>query len=241
MIIGIFSAAREQKLEHITLNQICRALSGDSGRARDMTALKNQITNSIRKLRSLEITVDATEAYQKLGYKMDKATLTDVLLPCAIVKFIKINGQNTTAFKIHDESPLMKVAEAKKQIARISKEAWNVPLNHTLRAIKIECELLYAVQTIVRAKKIKPNILLSRLYAAAGLSDLTDGMDNNQCVQIFKARQKVRTTIETILNHWKGQGMFAQWYFTMVNSQGRVVRHRGKNKVHGISIISQEP
>ena len=227
LIVAVYSAAVEQCWDVITINQFCDALTGNTNHnTHAPSALKELVIASIKRLMGTVITIDMTETCKRMKYKTDKPRHTAPILPCELQENIKVNGQKTTVVKIYAESPLMKIAEIKNQIIRISTELLNVPLDRSPRAVKTEGYIVSWVETIVRHKNMNANIKLGNIYEYAEV----DEADRS-------AKRNVRKAVEATLNHLKEQSKISNWLYTMENSHGRVVPYKSGNPLYGIQIL----
>ena len=227
LIIAVYSAAVEQCWDIITTNQFCDALTGNTNHnTHAPSTLKEEVTNSIKRLMGTIIKVDMSDTCKKTKYKTDKPRRIAPILPCELQENIKVNGQKTTAVKIYAESPLIEIAELKNQILRIGTELLNIPFNRSPRAVKIEGYLVSWIETLAHHKNMKPNITLKKIYEYAEVED----SDRH-------SKFNVRKIIEATLNHLKEQGKISKWQYTMLNSYEHVVPYETGNELYGIQII----
>lgn len=193
---------------------ILRGLTGKTRKKNDDGFIeKNQrewILNSVRKLMSTIITVDLTDTNEKLGYEGEKK-LTAPILPCKYVTTI-INGQPVEdVIHFTDESPILKIAEARDQIIRYDTDLLDIPnQNNTPRVIMLKNYVMRRVHEI-KLHKMTPTLTFADIFQKCGIAD-----DASR-----DAKYNARKIIEAVFGHLQARGAITT--FTLVK-KGMVVR-----------------
>ena len=217
-VLSVYCAACQKKWQIITINQICNALTGNraarQGRKNVTEALEAAVLESVKRMMCTLITIDITETCDAIKkYKTDKTELTDVIMPCKLLKNICVNGQITTAILIRDQSPLFYVAELKKQLLPIGTSFLDVlGQNNTPQVVTLKGYIVYRT-TVITKHKLKPaTMTLADLYEKAGAESKSQ-------------KQDVRRLVADVMNHLKTENLISGWEF---------VRHG--NTFHAIKI-----
>lgn len=114
-IFDVCNSAQTANFIGITRDSLFRALTG-SGHRSPRPNQANAILESLKRL-MIVIEIDFSLTRDKMPkYNSVKPILISPILPCRILHNILVNGQLTSIIKFTDESPLMTIARAKKQI-----------------------------------------------------------------------------------------------------------------------------
>lgn len=190
---------------HSTFAIILRSLTGKTHKNDDGIIEKNQrewILNGVNKLMSTLITVDLTDVNEKFGYSGEKK-LTAPILPAKYVTTI-VNGQpvNDVIF-FTDESPILKIAEARNQIIRYDTTLLDIPnLHNTPRVIMLKSYILRRVHEIM-LHNMTPTLTFSDIFNKC---DVADNVSR-------KVKFDVREIIEAVFNHLKAKGVVETFEF----------------------------
>ena len=162
------------------------------------------ILNSIEKLMSTIITIDATETNKALGYNDGKAEIiTDTILPCHY-KTEKINGQIVDDTIIFDrQSPIFKFADQRNQIIRYDVSLLDVPnQNNTPLVINLKNQVIIRVLEC-KNHKMTPTITLDDIFKKCRISDKSK-----------RVKQSARETIDKFLTHLQSKGVIKSFEWT---------------------------
>jgi hypothetical protein len=177
--------------------------------------MKAKLSKSIEKLMNTFVDIDMGEIVNA-RYKGNQAKLKSMLLPCKLAT-AEIKGKITDGvIQLLGHSPLLDVADIKSQIARIPvKIISELPLRSTEATISLAWYLLERVTEIVgsnsserkkRVHKLQTTILLTTLYTKCGFIELNRDQ-----------RQKLRKSIEIILEHFKNCSLITSFEFIKKN------------------------
>lgn len=161
--------AEQQKGNPVTTTSIIFRDLGGVGMPKP--EIVEEYMESITKMMSIIITIDATETVRKLYQIHDESFLEVIdgksILP-ASWRYIKLNGQSCAAIKFNDVSPVFQYALAKGQITTIPSKILNVPATKNTQDF-LELKT-YIYTRIQQAKKgrIKPIMRLETLYKNCG-------------------------------------------------------------------------
>ena len=190
---------------------IHRAIGGS--KTKITIAEQERILKSVKKLATTFIDFDMSAACEKFNYNEGKQfTYSGYLLPAEFV-IASIGGQiDYSVIHFLRSSPLLKVAEIKKQLIACNNELLSVPNTNTNEnALTIKGYLFRRISTIKgsndihrskRVKKLQPIILLDSLFEQCELINA----DRNR-------KSEYRNLIEKILNHFKSQCFIKDWHF----------------------------
>lgn len=239
----IFCAAiSEQRAgnEIFTIRRLWQKIGGSHTLTAEM---KKKISDSVEKLICTRVEVNMSDINKKCHY-VDKAEVIfkDFLLPCKSIE-VRVNGKVTDgAYKFWGVSPLMEVAELKKQFAECPIALLDVPrLHNSDLVLKIKFYLLERVTAIIgshkkrkahitgkkqcggfdfkRATKLQTTILLDTLFEQCGLSDAPRNR-----------KAEYRKIIAKIMNHFKAEKLISDWHFEQADGQFRAVKFEPPKK-----------
>ena len=184
---------------------ILRGLTGETREGCDSRVYPNQresIVNSVNKLMSTLITVDLTDVNEAFGYEGEKK-LTAPILPAKYVTTI-VNGQPVEdVIHFTDESPILKIAEARNQILRYDTSLLDVPnQNNTPRVITLKNYVMRRVHEI-KAHKMTPTLTFADIFKKCGITD-----------NAREAKVDARETVKAVFDHLQAKGVIKS--FTLV-------------------------
>ena len=187
---------------------------GEGGNAKPNANQRAAILNSIEKLMSTIITIDATETNKALGYNDGKAEIiTDTILPCHY-KTEKINGQVVDDTIIFDrQSPIFKFADQRNQIIRYDAELLDVPnQNNTPLVIALKNYSLRRVLECIK-HKMTPTLTLADIFKKCRITD----KDN-------KIKQRAREYLEEFFKHLESKGVIKSFEFVKKGNKYHAVK-----------------
>ena len=166
------NSARAAKFIGITPDSLLRALVG--GKNKNTRLSPNQsaaIFESLERLMTI-IEIDFSQTCEKIPkYNSAPGKMTAQILPCQILENVLVNGQITTIIEFTDESPLLKIARAKKQLLTYPVSLLNIPRqNNTPLVIMIKSYVIRRVLEII-AHNMTPTITFADVFKHCELSD----------------------------------------------------------------------
>lgn len=171
--------------EVLSLDMIHRALTGSKCRTEKA---RQEIKDSVKRLMSTLITIDATamrEAFKEYGRRLEWDKKTSAILPCEIREGVLLNGQRTDVIEMYKPSPIMEIAEAKRQLLTVGTALLALPkLNNTQRDLIVKVFVIAFAMIIAREKKngkanAPSSITFEAIYTAAGVSDESRSVKRN--------------------------------------------------------------
>ena len=191
---------------HTTAAIILRGLIGKVGKAhkgiRPRPDQYRAIINSVKKLMFTGIEIDLSVTNEKLKYG-GKKKITSALLPAKIVE-TSINGQIVDdVIYFLDESPLMEIARARKQILTYDAELLDVPnQNNTPLVIILKN---YAITRVLEIKlhKMTPTLTFNDIFEKCRIKDA----DN-------KTKSRAREYILQFFEHLQEKGEIKSFELT---------------------------
>ena len=177
---------------HTTPAIVLRGLTGETSKDGGGKIHKDQrdwILNSVHKLMSTVITVDLSDTNEKLGYDGEKK-LTAPILPAKYITSA-VNGQKIQdVIFFTDESPILKISEARNQIIRYDTALLNVPnLRNTPRIIMLKNYVLRRIHEI-KAHKMTPTLTFTDIFKKCQIADADR-----------EAKVDARAAVKAIFNH----------------------------------------
>ena len=154
---------------------IIRALTGGNKHFTDEQ--RRSVRDSIIRLMKTVINVDMTETCRLMKrYQTNTPKRTAAVLPCELLEDVIINGQKTTAIRMYAQSPLMEIAERKKQLLTIGYTLLAVPnLNNSPRVLTIKLFIITFALIITRNLRNEFNftnsITLQKIYEIADVTE----------------------------------------------------------------------
>ncbi|MBQ3443278.1 MAG: hypothetical protein IJM92_17960 [Fibrobacter sp.] len=163
-IFDICNSAREAKFIGITRDSLFRAVIGGKTNQYPRPNQANAILESLKRLMTV-IEIDFSQTRDKIPkYNSVKPILISPILPCRILHDVLVNGQLTSIIKFTDESPLMTIARAKKQIITYYVNLRDITgQNNTTLVIMIKSYLIRRVLEIL-AHNMTPTITFYDLF-----------------------------------------------------------------------------
>lgn len=158
-----------------TVDMILRALTGGNKHFTDEQ--RRSVRDSIIRLMKTVINVDMTETCRLMKrYQTNTPKRTAAVLPCELLEDVIINGQKTTAIRMYAQSPLMEIAERKKQLLTIGYTLLAVPnLNNSPRVLTIKLFIITFALIITRNLRNEFNftnsITLQKIYEIADVTE----------------------------------------------------------------------
>ena len=203
----------EGGFDDVTPDMIFRLMTG-SKRIHARPEQRAAILASVDKMMCTRIRIDMSATCKKYRDRVSKAELVAPILPCKRLS-VKVNGKQADVIHFFEESPLMTVARAKKQVLTFDATALAVPnLNNTQRVTEIKFYVVERVHEII-AHKMTPTITFADVLNRCGLSDATK-----------RQRQDVRTVIREIMSHIKQTNTIRYW-----------CEYKKGDKYHGINFV----
>ena len=164
-------SAQETGFEGITVDSLFRVITGDD-KKQPTPAEKTAILESIGKLLITAITIDFSEAREKMKkYDSVPKRLVGAILPCKYLDGVEVNGRKTAIIKFLDESPLITIARAKKQIISYPAALRDIPnQNNTPLVIMIKSYVIRRVEEIIQ-HNMTPTITFADVFNHCGLTE----------------------------------------------------------------------
>lgn len=202
-VFDICNSAREEGFIGLTRDSLFRALIGGKTNQYPRPNQATAILESLERLMTV-IKIDFSQTRDKMPkYNSVKANLISPILPCKILNNVLVNGQPTTLIKFTDESPLMTIAHAKKQILTFPVSLRNINgQNNTPLVIMIKSYIIRRVLEIV-LHKMTPTITFDDLLKHCELSNATR-----------RQKQDVRKTALSVMENMKSEGFIKSFALT---------------------------
>ena len=201
-IFDICNSAREEGFFGLTRDSLFRALTGSGHRS----PRPNQATAIIESLKRLMtvIEIDFSQTRDKIPkYNSVKPKLISPILPCIILDNVLVNGQLTSLIKFTDESPLITIARAKKQIITSPISLRDITnQNNTPLVIMIKSYVIRRFLEII-LHNMTPSITFADVFKHCDLTDATR-----------KQRQDARNIILGVMENLKSEGIIKSFEFT---------------------------
>ena len=169
-IFDVYNSAREANFIGITRDSLFRALTG-SGHRSPRPNQATAIVESLERLMTV-IKIDFSQTRDKMPkYNSVPVQIISPIMPCKILNNVLVNGQITSIIKFTDESPLMTIARAKKQIITYSVNLRDITgQNNTTLVISIKSYVIRRVLEII-AHNLTPTITLADIFKHCNLTD----------------------------------------------------------------------
>lgn len=203
-VFDVCNSAREANFRGITPDSLFRCLVG--GKNKNTRLSSDQATtifDSLERLMTV-IEIDFSKTCEKIPkYNSAPGKITAQILPCQILENVLVNGQITTIIEFTDESPLIKIARAKKQIITYPVSLLNIPRqNNTPLVIIIKSYVIRRVLEII-AHNMTPTITFADVFKHCELSDANR----------FQQRD-ARKIILDVMKHLQSDGIIKSFEFT---------------------------
>jgi hypothetical protein len=148
-----------------TVNIIYKTMTGKSGEVKIPDKMRQEIMQSIDKLRLTPITIDATGICAKYNHKAKGKYTKSYLLPAKMSGEGVINGGYTDdIITFYDDSPLYEIALMKnKQLFSINREIFDIPINANKQNLTLRQVLATLIYDACHSPKIGNTILIDTL------------------------------------------------------------------------------
>ena len=203
VIFDVCNSAREEGFIGLTRDSLFRALIGGKTNQYPRLNQANAIVESLERLMTI-IKIDFSQTRDKIPkYNSVPAQIISPILPCRILNNVLVNGQLTSLIKFTDESPLITIARAKKQIITSPVSLRNITnQNNTPLVIMIKSYVIRRVLEII-FHKMTPSITFADVFKHCDLTDATR-----------KQRQDARNIILGVMENLKSKGVIKSFEFT---------------------------
>lgn len=171
-IFDVCNSAREANFRGITPDSLFRILVGGKNKNTRLSPDQSAtIFDSLERLMTI-IEIDFSQTCEKIPkYNSAPGKITAQILPCQILENVLVNGQIATIIEFTDESPLAKIARAKKQILTYPVSLLNIPKqNNTPLIIMIKNYVIRRVLEII-SHKMTPTITFADVFKHCEFSD----------------------------------------------------------------------
>ena len=202
-VFDVCNSAREESFFGLTRDSLFRALIGGKTNQHPRPNQATAIVESLERLMTI-IKVDFNQTREKIPkYNSVPAQIISPILPCIVLNNVLVNGQLTSLIKFTDESPLITIARAKKQIITSPVSLRDIAnQNNTPLVIMIKSYVIRRVLEII-AHKMTPTITFADVFNHCELSD----------VNRFQQRD-ARKIILDIMENLKSKGIIKYFEFT---------------------------
>lgn len=218
LVFDVCATARELGFDGITVDAVWHMLTGGTGNnVKVRPAQKAAVFESVKRLMSILITVDFSQACAKMKkYCGAGKRLTSTILPCEYAEGVTVNGQADCAVIFFlKESVLVTIAKAKAQVLTYDTESLNVPkTKNTPLVATIKSHIVRRVHEIkAHAKQMTPTITFAEVFAKCGLVEPARW----QC-------QDVRKIVLAVFEHLKTVGVIRDFEVEKINGIYRAVK-----------------
>ena len=195
-IFDICNSAREEGFFGLTRDSLFRALIGGKTNQHPRPNQATAIVESLERLMTI-IKIDFNQTREKIPkYNFVPAQIISPILPCIVLNNVLVNGQLTSLIKFTDESPLITIARAKKQIITSPVSLRDITnQNNNPLVIMIKSYVIRRVLEII-AHKMTPTITFADVFNHCELSDANR----------FQQRD-ARKIIRDIMKHLQSDGI----------------------------------
>ena len=187
LVFDVCATAREAGFDGITVDTVWHMITGGTGNnVKVRPAQKAAVFESVRRLMSILITVDFSQACAKMKrYLCAGKRLVSTILPCEYAEGVTVNGQpDCDVIFFLKESVLVAIAKAKSQLLTYDAESLNVPnQNNTPLIATIKSYIVRRVFE-VKAHELTPKITFADVFAKCRLVKPNDSKkrDVRKCV-----------------------------------------------------------
>ena len=160
-----------EKFQFTTVDSFFRAMTGND-KKQPTPAEKAAILESLGKMMTTLITIDFSQVRKRMKkYKSAQERLVGAILPCKYLDGVEVNGKPTAIIKFLDESPIMAIARAKKQIITCPAELLDIPnQNNTPLVTKLKRYVIRRVEEII-SHKMTPTITFGDVFKRCNIAD----------------------------------------------------------------------
>lgn len=204
---------------YFTTNQIVQKLIGTDTKTKASKTLLDKINQSILKMRKTDITINHSNQFDKWNkHEEYEDSDTEIslryMLNVNVDVTVKMNGNETTAFKVNEIPPLLEYSNIYKQLVSLSDELIDTSgyLTHNNETIAIKHYLNNRIQEMKGMRKGRKvnnskEISYETMYKALNKPQL---MNNNA----RKQRQRLINHVENILRAYKENGYISDYNLT---------------------------
>lgn len=182
----------------VSVDMLFRLMTG-SKRVHARPEQRAEILASVDKMMCRRIKIDMSDvcrAVKKYDSRLSKPVITSTILPCKRLS-AKINGKQADVIHFFEESPLMTVARAKRQILTFASDELAVPnLNNTSRVVMLKFYVVERVREVIQQNLKPASVTFADVFKKCGLSDATRWQ-----------QQDARKAIRAVFEHLKAQGV----------------------------------
>lgn len=202
-IFDICNSAREEGFFGLTRDSLFRALIGGKTNQYPRPNQAAAIVESLERLMTI-IKIDFNQTREKIPkYNSVPAQIISPILPCIVLNNVLVNGQLTSLIKFTDESPLITIARAKKQIITSPISLRDITnQNNTPLVIMIKSYVIRRVLEII-LHSLTPTITLADIFKHCDLTDADRFQQRN-----------ARKIILDIMENLKSKGIIKYFEFT---------------------------
>lgn len=202
VIFDVCNSAREEGFIGLTRDSLFRALIGGKTNQYPRPNQATAIVESLERLMTI-IKIDFSQTRDKMPkYNSVPAQIISPILPCIILNNVLVNGQLTSLIKFTDESPLITIARAKKQIITSPVSLRDITnQNNTPLVIMIKSYVIRRVLEIV-LHNMTPTITLADIFKHCELTNANRWQ-----------KQDARKTIIGVMENIKSEGMIKSFEF----------------------------
>lgn len=186
-IFDVCISAQAEEMEFITVDSLFREMTGGkSNNTRPTAKEKSAILESIGKMMLTATKIDFSETREKMKkYASAPPSLFGSILPCKILDGVEVNGKTTAIVQFLDESPLLTIARAKRQILSYPVALRDIPnQNATPLVTKINGYVIRRVHEIIQHTEMTPTITREDVFKHCNLADATQ-RQKSQAWEIF--------------------------------------------------------
>lgn len=180
--------------EYITPAMIHRVLSANKN-SRTSEKLEKDIIEALIKFSRTTVTIDASEEGKTYGF--DEFEFSEPLLMFSRAKGLH-KGKVLDWFQIVKKPMLYRYADAKGQVVRVPMDYLNTSLNKNEEIIVLQGYLLRRVTSMKHYPSLPKTILYTTIY-----KQMADFLNTQVSSLTRKKKQKIRESVEKILDHWK--------------------------------------
>lgn len=182
-----------------TTDIIFANMTGKGDRGRPTQEMRRKIKDSIIKMSGCWVRIDIEAVNAEFGYNAPR-TIYEGQLLYAKFEETRINGKTVKdAVFFLDKSPLIQVAEIKKQILSYPRELLDVPVSASEDSIVVREELLRRIHLILNHEQT-PSILFESVLEPIGYATMSKSEKLRERRKIFKMMDK-----------WKADGLFKDY------------------------------
>lgn len=195
-IFDVCISAQAEEMEFITLDSLFREMTGGkSNNTRPTAKEKSAILESIGKMMLTATKIDFSETREKMKkYASAPSSLFGSILPCKILDGVEVNGKTTAIIQFLDESPLLTIARAKRQILNYPVALRGIPNQNTTPLVtKINGYVIRRVNEIIQHKEMTPTITFNDVFKHCGLVEASKWQRQDARKIIFDVMENLKT------------------------------------------------